>query len=138
MALKTRLDDTPPPDASHLPLREFPAPFDPGCCHSDDRHRSLVLTQLDGTTEGFPLTWLYRWQWRKQPTHEILTLTLTEHEVTIHGEHLDRIMEPLRNNHGLHLIIKDDRYFSIYGNDVIRISAIKIKPNAQVPQNEPN
>lgn len=116
---------------------ESPSSPDPGCCHSDDRHRTLVLTQLDGSTEGFPLTWLYRWQWRKELGHEVLTLTLTEHQVTIHGRHLDRIMEHLRNNHGLHLQIKDERYFSMVKRDVIRISTITVQPNAQLTQNDP-
>ena len=119
------------------PSERSPSP-DPGCCQPDDRHRTLVLTQLDGTTEGFPLTWLYRWQWRKELGHEVLTLTLTEHQVTIHGRHLDRIMEHLRNNHGLHLQIKDERYFSIVKRDVIRISTITIQPHSQLPQNEPS
>ena len=112
--------------------------LDLGCCQSDDRHRTLVLTQLDGTTEGFPLTWLYRWQWRKELGHEVLTLTLTEHKVTIHGRHLDRIMEHLRNNHGLHLQIKDERYFNLVKRDVIRISTITVQPNAQLTQNDPS
>jgi hypothetical protein len=111
---------------------------DPGCCQSDDRHRTLVLTQIDGTTEGFPLTWLYRWQWRKELGHEVLTLTLTEHQVTIHGRNLDRIMEHLRNNHGLHLQIKDERYFSMAKRDVIRVSTITIQPHSQLPQNDPS
>ena len=115
---------------------ESPSSPDPGCCHSDDRHRTLVLTQLDGSTEGFPLTWLYRWQWRKELGHEVLTLTLTEHQVTIHGRHLDRIMEHLRNNHGLHLQIKDERYFSMTGKDPIRISTITIQSHSQLPAND--
>jgi hypothetical protein len=113
-----------------------PGASDPGCCQSDDRHRTLVLTQLDGTTDGFPLTWLYRWQWRKTPSHEVLTLTLTEHEVILHGKNLDRIMEHLRYLHGLHLKIKDDRYFSLHGHDPIRISTITIKAHAQRPPND--
>ena len=112
------------------------ASFDPGCCQSDDRHRTLILTQLDGTTDGFPLTWLYRWQWRKEPSHEVLTLTLTEHQVILHGKHLDRIIEHLRNNHGLHLQIKDDRYFSMTGKDPIRISTITIQSHSQLPPND--
>ena len=114
------------------------ASFDPGCCQSDDRHRTLILTQLDGTTEGFPLTWLYRWQWRKEPSHEVLTITLTEHQVILHGKHLDRIMEHLRNNHGLHLQIKDERYFNLVKRDVIRISTVTVQPNAQLTQNDPS
>ena len=129
---------TGPTSATRGSSRESPSSPDPGCCQSDDRHRTLVLTQLDGTTEGFPLTWLYRWQWRKELGHEVLTLTLTEHQVTVHGRHLDRIMEHLRNNHGLHLQIKDERYFNMVKRDVIRISTITVQPNAHLTQNDPN
>ena len=136
MALKSRHSASSEPATSD-PLRDFPRPYDPGCCDSSDRHRSLVLTQLDGTTEGFPLTWLYRWRWRKLPDREVLTLTLTEHEVTIDGEHLDRILEHLQDNHGLHLKIRDDRYFTLRGKNELRISTIKIQPNAK-PSTELN
>jgi len=129
---------TGPTSATRGSSSEHSPSLDPGCCQSDDRHRTLVLTQLDGTTEGFPLTWLYRWQWRKELGHEVLTLTLTEHQVTIHGRHLDRIMEHLRNNHGLHLQIKDERYFNLVKRDLIRISTIAIQPHSQLPQNDPN
>ena len=127
---------TGPTSATRGSLSERSPSHDPGCCQSDDRHRTLVLTQLDGTTEGFPLTWLYRWQWRKELGHEVLTLTLTEHQVTIQGRNLDRIMEHLRNNHGLQLQIKDERYFSMAKRDVIRISTITIQTHSQLPQND--
>jgi hypothetical protein len=133
MAIKSRHNASPESAASNFPASELLPLYDPGCCQSDDRHRSLVLTQLDGNTEGFPLTWLYRWRWRQHPTDEVLTLTLTEHEVTIHGKHLDGILEHLRNNHGLHLRIRDERYFSFKGKDEPRISSITIQPNAQPP-----
>jgi hypothetical protein len=133
MAIKSRHSASPESAASNFPASELLPLYDPGCCQSDDRHRSLVLTQLDGTTEGFPLTWLYRWRWCQHPTHEVLTLTLTEHEITIHGQHLDAILEHLRNNHGLHLRIRDERYFSFRGKDEPRISSITIQPNAQPP-----
>lgn len=138
MAIKTRTTDTSNSADSRLALRDFPPPYDPGCCQSDDRHRSLILTQLDGTTDGFPLSWLYRWQWRQQATDEVLTLTLTDHEVTLHGVHLDRILEHLRNHHGLNLCIKDERYYSIYGDTALRISSITIKPVTRSTHHELN
>lgn len=138
MAIKSYPSPVRASAADSASLADLSSPLEQGCCQPDDRHHSLVLTQLDGTTEGFPLTWLYHWQWRKEPSHEVLTLTLTEHKVTIHGSCLDRIMEHLRNNHGLHLQIKDDRYFSIQGKSSIRISAITIKPHTPPPPNEPN
>ena len=77
---------TGPTSATRGSSSESPSSPDPGCCQSDDRHRTLVLTQLDGSTEGFPLTWLYRWQWRKELGHEVLTLTLTEHRSPSTGD----------------------------------------------------
>jgi len=95
-------------DAADANLPRFLPSSEPGCCTSEDDHRCLILTQLDGTIEGFPLTWLYRWQWRSSATHELLILTLTEHEVTIHGKHLDKVAKLLSDGKGLHLQIKDD------------------------------
>lgn len=126
------------PENSAARPRDLPAPYDPGCCQSDDRHHSLILTQPDGTTDGFPLSWLYRWQWRRQATDEVLTLTLTEHEVTLCGVHLDRILEHLRRHHGLHLCTKDERYYSLYGQEALRISSITIKPHSRSTSNELN
>jgi hypothetical protein len=42
----------------------------------------------------------------------------------------------LRNNHGLHLQIKDERYFSMTGKDPIRISTITIQSHSQLPPND--
>ena len=132
-SLKTRADDSPQPGAGNFPVREVLSSPEPGCFRYDDRHRSLILTQLDGTTEGYPLTWLYRWRWHKGPAHEVLALTLTEHEVTIRGKNLEYILEHLQSNHGLHLRVKDDRYLSLEGKGSVQISAIMIEPNAQPP-----
>ncbi|MEO6569525.1 MAG: hypothetical protein ABIO94_12235 [Opitutaceae bacterium] len=101
------------------------------CCTSVDNHRSLILTQLDGATDGFPLTWLYRWQWRSFAANEQLIVTLTEHEVTIHGKHLDGIADLLRNGKGLHLRVKDDRYQSLMRPTEILITEITVLPNSK-------
>jgi hypothetical protein len=93
--------------------------------------RCLILTQANGATEGFPLTWLYRWQWKKQTTDELLILTLTEHEVMIDGKNLELITEPLSKSTGLHLRVKEDRYQSLLQPDANLITHITIKPHAK-------
>ena len=123
MALKPKLLDT-----AEANLPRFLPSSEPGCCTSEDNHRSLILTQLNGYQEGFPLTWLYRWRWKQSATHEQLTITLTEHEVTIHGKHLDNVAELLSNGKGLHLRIKDTRYQSLMRPTEILITTITIQP----------
>lgn len=110
--------------------------LEPGCCTVIENGRCLILTQKNGATEGFPLTWLYRWQWKKQTTDELLILTLTEHEVMIHGKNLELITELLSKSTGLHLKVKEDRYQSLLQSDVNLITHITIKPNAK-PQSIP-
>ena len=107
-----------------------PSP-EPGCCTVIENGRCLSLTQANGATEGFPLTWLYRWQWQKQTTDELLILTLTEHEVMIYGKNLELITEPLSKSTGLHLRVKEDRYQSLLQSDANLITHITIKPNAK-------
>ncbi|MBI5770286.1 MAG: hypothetical protein HZA93_21100 [Verrucomicrobia bacterium] len=119
------------PDIGEANIPRLLSSHEPGCCTSEDSHRSLVLTQMDGATEGFPLTWLYRWQWRSSATHELLILTLTDHEVTIHGKHLDGVTELLSNGKGLHLRIKDARYQSLMRPNEILITTINVQPNSK-------
>ena len=118
-------------DAADANLPRFLPSSEPGCCTSEDDHRCLILTQLDGTLEGFPLTWLYRWQWRSSATHELLILTLTEHEVTIDGQHLDKVAKLLSDGKGLHLQIKDARYQSLMRPYEILITTITVQPNSK-------
>ncbi|MBI5771179.1 MAG: hypothetical protein HZA93_25620 [Verrucomicrobia bacterium] len=122
-----------------LPTERDPNPRrpitpEPGCFTGSESHRSLVLSPGDADTAGFPLTWLYRWQWKIQTTHELLTLTLTEHEVTITGLNLGLAVEHLTSGKGFHLRVKDDRYQSLLGSNEIRITSITIQPH---PKNSP-
>jgi hypothetical protein len=104
---------------------------EPGCFTVLEAGRCLIVTQADGTTEGFPLTWLYRWQWRQQSAEELLTLTLTEHEVTVHGKNLEAMTESLSKSIGLHLSVKNDRYQSVHPSNEVLITRITIKPTAK-------
>lgn len=104
---------------------------EPSCCTVIENGRCLILTQASGASEGFPLTWLYRWQWKKQTTDELLILTLTEHEVMIHGTNLELITESLSKGNGLHLRVKDERYQSLLQSNAILIAYITIKPNTK-------
>ncbi len=105
----------------------------PGCCTVIENGRCLILTPTNGATEGFPLTWLYRWQWKKQTTDEVLILTLTEHEVTIHGKNLEPITDSLSKSTGLHFKVIADRYQSLLPSDSILITHIIINPHAKDP-----
>ena len=118
------------PLKSKFPDGSLPSP-EPGCCTGIENGRCLILTQANGATEGFPLTWLYRWQWQKQTTDELLILTLTEHEVTIQGKNLEPITEPLSKSTGLHLRVKEDRYQSLLQPHATLITHITIRPNTK-------
>ncbi len=115
------------PLKSKFPDAVNPSP-EPGCCTVIENGRCLILTQQNGATEGFPLTWLYRWQWKKQTTDELLILTLTEHEVMIHGKDLERIIEFLSKGTGLHLKVKDDRYQGLLRPNETHITHITVQP----------
>jgi hypothetical protein len=118
----------------------LPSNSEADCFTTAESSRSLVFTQADGTTEGFPLTWLYRWQWKKQAAHEVLILTLTEHEIAIHGKKLARIIEPLNKGTGLHLTVKEDRYQCLLMPYETLITQIEIQPHekTQSPANPPS
>lgn len=129
MSLKPKLPAESDANPSHL-LSAIP---EPGCFTGSESHRSLVLTPWDAGTEGFPLTWLYRWQWKIQATHELLTITLTEHEVTVSGLNLGLAVEYLTSGKGFHFRVKDDRYQSLLGRNEIRITSITIQPHSRNP-----
>jgi hypothetical protein len=116
----------PRPARSNFPVKQPALIPEPDCCQVNDRCQSLVLTQANGTTEGFPLTWLYRWRWEETAGRETLILTLTEHEVVVKGKRLERILEALEHQHGVHLRIKDDRYHSLNPGR-IHISTITVQ-----------
>ncbi len=126
MSLKSKSPETADPA-----LPRFLPEAEPPCCASEDSHRCLILVQRNGAVEGFPLTWLYRWQWRPSATQERLAISLADHEVTIHGKQLDRVAELLSNGKGLRLQIKDTRYQSLLRPNEILISTITIQPNAK-------
>lgn len=127
MSLKPKL----PTEGDANPPRTLSARPEPGCFTGSESHRSLVLTPWDGGTDAFPLTWLYRWNWKILPTHELLKITLTEHEVTISGLNLGLAVEYLTTGKGFHLQVKDDRYQSLLGPHALRITSITIQPHAR-------
>lgn len=127
MSLKPKL---PAAGEANIPRVLSPLP-EPGCFTSDENHRCLVLSPGDGDTVGFPLTWLYRWQWKVQAPLELLTIALTEHEITISGLNLGLAVEHFTSGKGFHLRVKDDRYQSLLGPHEMRITAITIQPHTK-------
>jgi hypothetical protein len=119
------------PEPADPALHRFLPEAEQTCCTSEDSHRCLILVQRNGAVEGFPLTWLYRWQWQPGATQERLAISLTDHEVTVHGKQLDRVAELLSNGKGLRLQIKDARYQSLLRPNEIFITAITIQQNAK-------
>ena len=108
------------------------------CYTTDDHHRCIILTQADGATEGFPLTWLYHWEWISQGTYEQLVITLTDHEATIRGKNLSRIIEALSKGTGLHLRVRDERYQSLVRTNALLITHITVQPHTRHSASSPH
>lgn len=97
-------------------------------CYTEIEHgKSILLTQANGGIDGFPLTWLYRWQWNEQPTGEQIVITLTEHEVLIQGKNLEPITTLLTKGTGLHLRMIDERYQSMLSPNATLITKLTVK-----------
>lgn len=90
----------------------------------------LVFTLADGATVGFPLSWLYRFDYRKNQAGEQFSLHLTEHRVTIQGKGLVILEDRLKDGAGFHLSELPDRYLSIRRSDKAQIDHITIEPTA--------
>ena len=88
----------------------------------------LVFTLADGATAGFPLSWLYRFDYRKDQAGERFSLHLTEHRVTVQGKGLAILEERLKDGAGFHLSELPDRYLSIKRSDKAHIDHITIEP----------
>lgn len=101
------------------------------CCTTHKHQRCLILTQANGATEGFPLTWLYHWEWKQQGSHELLTITLTEHVATIRGKNLTRIIESLTQGTGFHLRVTNERYQSLLRPNQALITEITVQPHTK-------
>ncbi len=105
------------------------------CCMELEGGKSLLLTHAAGVTDGFPLTWLYRWQWSEQPTEERIVVTLTEHEILVRGKNLEPISSLLAKGIGLHLRTIDERYHATLSPNATLITNLTIKPIAKVSAN---
>ena len=92
----------------------------------------LVFTLADGTTTGFPLSWLYCFDYRKDEAGERFLLHLTDHRVTVQGKGLMTLEDHLKNGEGFHLSELPDRYLSIRRSDKANIDHIAIEPMAGV------
>lgn len=98
-------------------------------CYTEIEHsKSILLTEANGAIDGFPLTWLYRWQWNEQTTGEQIVITLTEHEILIQGKNLEPITALLTKGTGLHLRMIDERYQTMLSPNATLITQLTVKP----------
>lgn len=88
----------------------------------------LIFTQADASTIGFPLSWLYRFDYRKDSRGEVLTLHLTEHLVTVLGRMLGMAVGQLQQGEGFHLSEVPERYQGLQRNEDAHIASITIEP----------
>ena len=95
--------------------------------YGDSRHL-LLFTQADGTTTGFPITWLYQVRRETRAGQDRLTIFLTEHRVTLEGRMMDRLLDQLRIGEGFHASERPERYASIQRSEDAYISKITIEP----------
>mgnify|MGYP001616536127 CR=1 FL=1 len=105
------------------------AESEPVRCYTEIEHgKSILLTQTNGAIDGFPLTWLYRWQWNEETTGEQIVITLTEHEILIQGKNLETITALLTKGTGFHLRMIDERYQTMLSPNATLITQLTVKP----------
>lgn len=113
---------------SALPKAASPAPASlDSFCYGESRHL-LLFTQADGTTTGFPITWLYQIRRETCAGQDRLTIFLTEHRVMLEGRMMDRLLDQLRMGEGFHASERPERYASIRRSEDAYISKITIEP----------
>ena len=93
----------------------------------------LIFTQADAGTIGFPLSWLYRFEYRKDGRSEKLTLQLTEHLVTVTGRMMSIAVWQLQQGEGFHLSEMPERYQGLQRNEDAHIASITIEPVIKSP-----
>ena len=103
--------------------------------HFQECRSLLAFTRADGRTTGFPLSWLYRFDYRKDEGDEQFTLLLTEHRVTITGLGLGALEDQLKKGEGFHVMELPERYTGIQRNEKAHVTSIAIeavtKPNPE-------
>lgn len=97
----------------------------------------LIFTQTDNRTTGFPIAWLYRFDYLKTDRGEQLTLHLTEHLVTVAGRTLDMLGHQLKQGEGFHVSELLERYQGLQRHERAHIASITIEPVIK-PTNENN
>lgn len=97
----------------------------------------LIFTQADASTIGFPLSWLYRFDYRKDSRGEVLTLHLTEHLVTVVGRMLGMAVGQIQQGEGFHLSEMPERYQGLQRKEGAHIASITIEPVTK-PNHENN
>ncbi len=105
--------------------------------HFQECRGLLMFTQADGTTVGFPLSWLYQFDYRKDERGETFVLHLTEHVVTVTGRTLGVLEDQLKKGEGFHVSEPAERYASIQRNEQAQIASITIEPLVK-PMHENN
>ena len=119
MALKPRH-----PDQSLTPPPTLAGPFFEHC------RTLLVFTLADRRTVGFPLSWLYQYDYRRGEEADTFTLVLTEHRITVAGLHLGAMEDRLQEGEGFRAKELPARYQGTLRPGEPHISRITIEPPA--------
>ncbi len=98
----------------------------------------LEFTLADGTTCGFPLSWLYRYEHVPEEDGERLVLQFAEHRVTIRGQPLDQLQRCLHNGEGFHVYETPQRYLTIKREAKSFIESILIELLNRTPTEQTN
>lgn len=86
----------------------------------------FAFTVAEGKTIGFPLSWLYRYEYAEDGDLETLLLYFGEHRVAVRGCPLRELQDHLHNGEGFHLRVTADRYQAIQQMEKSYIQSIEI------------
>jgi hypothetical protein len=86
----------------------------------------FAFTVAAGKTVGFPLSWLYRYEYCEDDDLETMRLYFGEHRVVVRGCPLRELQEHLHKGQGFHLRVTADRYQAMQQMEKSYIQSIEI------------